>query len=124
MNPNKSYEVLGTFDKISSGFVNIGYSFPQQSIFHEQLLEPLDRLLEHLLGLGYYGYLDVHLFVDPQRNIYFDKLECYLTKLTASLFYFRYLMNGKFENSGKYTTNVTDTIAYDEDGNGQAISRI
>lgn len=76
--------------------MNIGYSFPQQSIYHSELLAPLDKLLEHLLDKGYYGYLDVHMCVDTQRNVFFEKLDCFLTKLTASLFYFRYLMKGKF----------------------------
>lgn len=32
--PGKPYELLGTFDKINNNYCNIGYSFPQQSIYH------------------------------------------------------------------------------------------
>lgn len=69
--PGKPYELLGTFDKINNNYSNIGYSFPQQSIFHEYLIEPLDKLMDGLTAKGYYGYLDVNLYVDSNKNIFF-----------------------------------------------------
>jgi|JI6StandDraft_1071083.scaffolds.fasta_scaffold05347_1 hypothetical protein len=124
ISPDKHYEILGTFDKINNNFTNIGYSFPQQSIYHEHLLEPLDKLLTHLAQKGYYGYLDVNMYADSQKNVFFERTQCYLTKLTASLFYFRYLMGGRFENNGKYTTNVTETINFDETGKTQPLEKL
>lgn len=124
ISPARQYEVLGTFDKINNNFTNIGYSFPQQSIYHEYLLEPLDKLLVHLMEKGYYGYLDVNMYVDSQKNVYFERLQCHFTKLAGSLSYFRYLMNGRFENNGKYTTAITETISFDETGKTQPIEKL
>lgn len=34
-----NYTVMGTFDKISSGLVNVAYLFPQKSVNHKILVE-------------------------------------------------------------------------------------
>ena len=49
------FNILGTFDKVSSGLVNIGYLFPQKSIPHKTLCEKTEKIVEKLMNLGHIG---------------------------------------------------------------------
>ena len=46
---DESYLINGTFEKISSGFVNIGYLFPQKCVPHKILAEKCTPLFQKLI---------------------------------------------------------------------------
>ena len=54
---NGKYSIEGTFDKISSGFVNVGYFFPQKSMNHKLLVEKAKQVIEKLIAMNHIGHV-------------------------------------------------------------------
>ena len=46
---------MGTFEKISSGFVNVGYTFPQRRVDPKWLGEKVRKVADRLHEYGHYG---------------------------------------------------------------------
>lgn len=55
INSDGNFKIIGTFDKISSGLVNIAYLFPQKSINHKIIVEKTNIIAEKLVKLGHIG---------------------------------------------------------------------
>lgn len=72
-------ELIGTYDKMSTGFVNVGYYFPQLTISHNDALEIFNSVSQKLVEAEHFGDFQISVFVDQNLRIYFDKVQCYLT---------------------------------------------
>jgi len=97
---DNSHELLGTFEKISSGFVNIGYIFPQKAITHSVMQEKCLPILDKLASMGHIGFTEITLCVTIEGAVFLDEIELFSTKITNSLFYFKFLAGGTFNDNG------------------------
>lgn len=99
-------EMTATYDKISYGFVNVGYFFPQMTVPHNQIVPVFNTVAERLAELRHFGDFQLSLYVDEQSQIYFDKVQCYQTEIGSSLFYFKFLCHGNMNNKGQFITKI------------------
>jgi hypothetical protein len=86
--------ILGTFEKISSGFINIGYIFPQKVIVHKILVEKCKGIIDKLAMEGHVGFVELTITVNLSDEIFLEEVELYSTKITNSLLYFQFLAGG------------------------------
>lgn len=56
--------MLGSFEKISSGFVNISYNFPQKKIEHKMLVEKSKEVCDKLVQSKHYGTVELTFVVN------------------------------------------------------------
>jgi hypothetical protein len=68
--PDFQYVILGTFEKISSGFINIGYLFPQKVVAHKLLAEKCKEIIGKLVTEGHVGYVELTVTVNLNEEIY------------------------------------------------------
>lgn len=59
----EDHTVLGTFERISNGFVNIGYIFPQKCVPHKNLVTKSNEILQRLSAFGHIGYVELTFVV-------------------------------------------------------------
>jgi hypothetical protein len=62
--------VVGSFEKLSSGFINIGYSFPQRRIENKWLVEGCKKIGARLYQEGHYGDAEITFFIDANKSMY------------------------------------------------------
>lgn len=103
---DESYIINGTFEKISNGFVNIGYLFPQKCIPHRLIVEKCKPLMHKLIENGHIGYVELTLLVDSDDNIFLEEVELFSTRITNSLSYFKFLEGGYFNSMGEFMTKI------------------
>jgi len=77
VNPNGTAEITATYDKLSYGFVNIGYFFPQMTIEQNQVEPIFNSVTEKLVEAGHFGNVEISLFIDKDYTIFLDKVQCY-----------------------------------------------
>ena len=105
---NGSYTIEGTFDKISSGFVNVGYIFPQKSISHKVLMDKSKAVIERLISVGHIGNAEITFFKDIHERLYLENVQLYWTKIGHSLTYFKFLTGGSFNQMGEFMTKISN----------------
>lgn len=64
------------------------------TISHQELVPIFQSVSEKLISMGHFGDFQISLFVDKSERIYLDKVQCYLTEIGSSLFYFKFLSQG------------------------------
>ena len=69
-----SYIITGTFEKVSNGFVNIGYLFPQKVVNHRILAEKCRPLLDKLIDQGHIGFVELTVIIDVEENIFLEEI--------------------------------------------------
>ena len=106
INSDGNAQITATYDKVSHGFVNIGYFFPQLSIDQSQINTIFNQVTDKLIQYGDFGNVEINVFIDNDYNIYLDKIQCYQTQVSSSLFYFKFLCAGNFNTKGQYITKI------------------
>lgn len=64
---NGEVKVIGTFQKISSGFTNVGFIFPQKKIENRWIYEKSKKIGAKLYELGHYGGAELTFLVDQMQ---------------------------------------------------------
>ena len=67
-----SYLITGTFEKVSNGFVNIGYLFPQKVVPHRAIAEKCKNLFKKLIDQGHVGFVELTILIDVDDNIFLE----------------------------------------------------
>lgn len=69
INIEQSGEVkpIGSFEKISSGFVNIGFIFPQKKIDSKWIFEKAKKVGAKLHETGHYGGAEITFYIDETQ---------------------------------------------------------
>jgi hypothetical protein len=120
---NGSHIVLGTLEKISSGFINVGYIFPQKVVPHEVIIEKSKEVLDRLGEQGHVGFVELTVNVFVNDSMYLEEVELYSTKITNSIIYFKFLTGGHFSGSGEFVTTVATEGERTETDDGPEESR-
>lgn len=103
-------KVVGTFEKISSGFVNIAYLFPQKKVQHKAIQEISAKVGAKLATEKFFGTAELTMAVNHLQDLYLEKVQCYSTHLTSALHYYRFLSDGYLHENGEYMAKIIDTF--------------
>ena len=91
---------------MSFGFINVGYLFPQRAIAHRELMDESNKVIEKLVSVGHFGHFEITFYVDTLQKPLLQKVQCYFTRVGASLFYFKFLSGGYFNSAGEFMTKI------------------
>lgn len=99
--PAGETRIVCSYDKIVSGVVPIGCSFPQTGLTANTLQNTCKSLSDALQLRGMFGYFTVDFiaFKEAKEKYYRSwaiGLDCYLNTNTCSFFYFDMLVSGKY----------------------------
>lgn len=65
---------MGTFEKVGTGFVNVGYLFPQRCVPHGVLMGRCGAVVDRLGGLGHVGYVEITVSVTVDDRIRLEEI--------------------------------------------------
>lgn len=119
ISPEREVKVVGTYEKISSGFVNIAYIFPQKKVEHKLLEEISIKVGAKLASRNHLGTAELTFVVSNYQGLFLEKVQCYSTHLTSALNYYRFLSDGRLESNGDYMAKIIDT--FDNDGKEEEV---
>ena len=64
-----THTISGTFERISSGFVNIAYIFPQRVFSHKHLMDKCQGIMNKMINEEHFGEFELTLIMDSNGNI-------------------------------------------------------